>query len=194
VAVACGLLAVVALNLQTFGPRLGWLAGDDRADPDALAIPEDLDAVVHGAVRSGTPGAVATGAAATGAAPLRDPFRAPAAPRPAPARRPARAPARAAAEPEPLRCTAVLLGGERPLALIAGATHGPGDAVRGHEILRITADGVRLRSPAGEVVDLRVGAGAEPDTTYHVVTETRGASGAGQTSLAASRTDERTER
>ncbi len=190
--VAAGLLAVGVLNLQTFGPRLGLLgAGGDQA-PDPLVPPPDLEMVVQAARDGSGPRPFATAGDGGATVSMRDPFTsgpspAPPGPAPAPSRR---APAAAA----PLVCSAVLLGGERPLALIDGHAAGPGDQVRGHEILTISTDGVTLRAPDGDQITLAVGPQTLADGAYHVVTGTRPADAGGQTRLSASRSPERTER
>jgi len=190
--VVAGLLAVGVLNLQTFGPRLGLLGSRGDQAPDPLVPPPDLEMVVQAARDGSGPRAFAAAGGGGAAVSMRDPFTrgavpAAAAPAPAPSRRRATAPA-------PLVCSAVLLGGERPLALIDGEPVGPGDRVRGLEILTIAADGVRLCGPDGEEITLAVGTQATADGTYHVVTGTRAAHAEGQTRLSASRSPERTER
>jgi len=191
IGVLCGLVAVGALNLQTFGPRLG-LFGDRTAQPaDPLIPPPDLEAVVQDAVQDAGRRPVATAGGSGWPAIARDPFASGAPAPPAPAAAVRKQPDR---KPDPLVCSAVLLGGARPLALIDGESHGPGDSVRGLEILTIDADGVRLRKPDGSELVLAVGPPRDEPSAYHLVTETRSAADAGQTSLAGSRSTERTER
>ena len=190
--VAAGLLAVGVLNLQTFGPRLGLFGsrGDQPADP--LIPPPDLEMMVKDARAGAEARTLATAGGGGVPATMRDPFASgPVAVTAAPER--AR-PRPTAASPAPLVCSAVLLGGERPLALIDGHPAGPGDRVRGHEVLAVAADGVTLRAPGGEEIILAVGPQAAADGAYHVVTGTRAADEEGQTRLSASRSPERTER
>jgi hypothetical protein len=193
--VIVGLLAVVALNIRTFASGRSFLDRGAGQARDYLVPPDDLSDVVHQAVygeASDRGPAVAAAAAGPGLA--RDPFSgattrpsAPAAPSPR------RAPTRAPAPSTPLVCTAVMLGGQEPLALIDGETRHPGDSVRGHEIVSIAADGVLLRRADGREIMLAVGPAASDSTGFHVVTGKQIGSSRGDTRLATEST-ERTER
>jgi hypothetical protein len=191
--VAVGLVAVGLLNLRTFGPELKLFGArhDDRSTH--LTPPDDLEDVVRSAVAGRGPGDLALAGDGAAGTLLRDPFtRASSRPQVAPVRTERRTRPRPAVPA--LECSAVLLGGERPLALIGGESYGPGDRVRDHEILTIDADGVRLRRPDGGELVLAVGPPQTDPPAYHLVTETRNDDDAGQTRLSASRTEEGTER
>jgi len=192
--VVVGLLAVAMLNLRTFGPARRLAGhGVDRA-VGHLVPPSDLSAVVHAAVYGGTPGrGLAQAGGGQGLGPARDPFTgATTAPRvvtPEPPRPRASRPA----PPQPLTCTAVMLGGARPLALMGGKAYSLGDRVRGHEVVAITTEGVRLRDTAGHETVLAVGPAPADSTSFHVVTRPVAPADAGVTRLATDR-PERTDR
>jgi len=186
--VVVGLLAVTVLNLRTFTPA-GRLAGHgvDRA-VGHLVPPSDLSDVVRDAVYGNGEGR-GLAQAGNGSSPslMRDPFSggtvkpqvvSQAKPRP-------RAPR--ASKAAPLVCTAVMLGGQEPLALIAGKAYGPGDKVRGLEVLAINTEGVRLRQADGDETLLAVGPGLADSTSFHVVTRTHEPADAGVTRLATDR-------
>lgn len=183
--VVMGLLAVTVLNLKTFlpGGKLLQRGGDRTAG--YLTPPSDLADVVREAVAGDAASLGAAAMATAEAAGLaRDPFSG-AARRPVAPRQRAAAPAaRPAPTPAALACTAVMLGGASPLALIDGEACRPGDQVRGHQVLSISPDGVRLRRPDGGELTLAVGAARADSATFHVVTEARFKTGTGETRLA----------
>jgi hypothetical protein len=170
---ALGLVTVAVINVQTFareGKVLGF--GPGRGETH-LTPPADLADVVQQAVQQERRARqAALGGQATGAPLTRDPFTAaPVGPAPAPVAT-ART-ARPAATARPLTCTAIFLGGSRPQALIDDETYGPGDRVRGYEILHIDTEGVRLRRPDGTTFHLSVGPARADSTGYHLVTRVR---------------------
>ncbi len=183
--VVVGLLAVTVLNLRTFLPGG---AGHQRANSALgyLVPPADLADVVRDA-QAGETAHSGLATAGTGDIPglARDPFSGgtvrPETPRP----RRASATPRPARKPDPLVCTAVMLGGLQPLALIGGQAYRPGEEVRGNEVLTIDTDGVRLRRPDGKELLLAVGSARPDSATFHVVTRTRTDAGSGETRLAA---------
>lgn len=183
--VVMGLLAVTVLNLKTFLPGGSLLQRGGNHAAGYLTPPSDLADVVREAVSgdAAAPGLAASAAAEVGGL-ARDPFsgiaRRPVAPRP----RAAAPEAPRAPRPTPLACTAVMLGGTSPLALIDGKACRPGDLVRGHQVLSISPDGVRLKRPDGGELTLAVGAARADSATFHVVTETRIKTGTGETRLA----------
>ena len=174
--VAVLLTVVAVINLRTFlpsrtGPRPveDWSEAEFVLPGDTAALARLAAAHVTGADGAAVPGNVAAGG--LGAGGLRDPFRpgsAPTAAPPAAASRPTVRP-QSGAKPE-LVCTAVLLGGDAPVALIAGTARQIGERVAGHEIVSIGAGGVWLRGPGGDRY-LPVGRPAAAPTSYPLVTD-----------------------
>lgn len=182
--VVTGLLAVTVLNLKTFLPDGRLLQRGGERTAGYHVPPSDLADVVREALAGelGKAG-LASASAADALALARDPFTGvtarPAVPRPRPT-----APAAARTpKPSPLVCTAIMLGGNDPVALIDGRACRPGDRVRGLEVLSITPDGVRLKRPDGGDLTLTVGPARADSATFHVVSETRMKRGAGDTRL-----------
>ncbi len=168
---AFGLLVVGALNLHTFAPggRLLGLGGG-RADTH-LTPPSDLEEVVGDAVRAQRDRSALATAQQNGAgAVVRDPFSgsAPTAPPPTPTAPRAAAPRRSAGQA--LVCSAVLLGGQTPLAVFGEHAYKPGDRVQGHEIVAIDVEGVHLRGADGRPWVLAVGAEQDATAGFHLVT------------------------
>jgi hypothetical protein len=169
------LLAVAAANVVTFAPSL--MPGS-AARPDAVqtaAVPNDLDQLARAAGRGGTllgdgsAGRVSNdGCARTGSASgLRDPFH-PRATAPVP--RPSDEALAPPESPPELRCSAVLLGGVQPLAMLDGQMLGVGDRVRGWRIEHISPRGVRLKR-GSEERSLTVEGATPPDLFSPLVTE-----------------------
>ncbi|MEZ4387275.1 MAG: hypothetical protein R3D98_06790 [Candidatus Krumholzibacteriia bacterium] len=188
--VVLGLLAVTVLNVRTFLPDGRLLRRGASSEAGYLIPPPDLADVVRDAVYGeGGRTRAAGGRAADEPGLLRDPFsggtlQPDQVVTPTPTQtatpRPRRKPG-----PDPLVCTAVMLGGQQPLALIGGQAYRPGERVRGHEVLSIGTDGVRLRRPDGGELDLTVGPARADSTGFHVVTGSRIEAGTGDTRLAA---------
>ncbi len=195
IAVVVAALAVVTvLNVRTFGPRRA-----ERqvavATADFGASRADLDQALQAARRDlRQPPSVA--AADTWPEAGRDPFGA-ARRATAPAPAPTSPPAAARPRPQPsagLVCTAVFLGGARPLALINGSTYGAGDKVAGHTVGSVTTDGITVTDAAGKETFLAVGPLTDKDGRFHVITSTRTSADAGQTNLERESAGERSER
>jgi hypothetical protein len=136
---------------------------------DTAALARLAAAHVTGTDGSPAPGDVAAGG--LGAGGVRDPFHRGSTPAPVPSPTTTRsaAPQRTAPKPE-LVCTAVLLGGDAPVAFVAGSARQIGDRVAGHEIVSIGAGGVWLRGPGGDRY-LPVGRPAAAATSYPLVTD-----------------------
>lgn len=190
--VVVGLLAVATLNFMTFAPdRRGRSHRGGGAD-GYLTPPDDLASMVDDA-RRGPRGPAGTGAvrASAGGELMRDPFSGVA--RQAPTAAPAPRRNRSRRTATALTCSAVMLGGERPVALISGRAYQPDQVVRGHTITAITADGVTLRRPDGGELVLAVGPARGDSLSFHVVTTLPAPDSAGETRLAPD-TDERNDR
>lgn len=180
VTVVAVLLTVVAvINLRTFLPARGgprpveeWSEAEFVLPGDTAALARLAAAHVTGTDGSPAPGDVAAGG--LGAGGVRDPFHRGSTPAPVPSPTTIRsaAPRRPAPKPE-LVCSAVLLGGDAPVAFIAGAARQIGDKVAGHEIVSIGAGGVWLRGPGGDRY-LPVGRPAAAPTAYPLVTGREG--------------------
>jgi hypothetical protein len=191
-ATALGLMVVAMLNVQTFlgvGSLLGLGPGPGE---DHLAPPSDLAETVQEAMQAGRAGRrVSAAQQGSGSGLVRDPFTGSA---PAAAVRPP-APRRTEQRQrvKPLVCTAVFLGGPRPLALIDDETFGPGDKVRGLEVVGIDAEGVRLQRTDGSDIHLEVSSGESAPAQYHLVTGVRGRNEQTETPPAGSSANEGTE-
>ncbi len=190
---AVGLAVIAVLNFQTFaaGSWFGASAGDPARDH--LVPPSDLDDVVQEALCGDTrdPGLALAGRVG-GPAVTRDPFTGGEALATPVVRAPDAAPRPRRSAPRPLACTAVMLGGEAPLALINGEAYRLGDRVRGQAIVAIATDGVTLLRDDGHQTVLAVGPPPDGSSGYHVVTETLTDEDRGSTRLAddsAERTD-----
>lgn len=194
--VVIGLAAVVLLNLKTFGSSGRMLRRCVQQAENHLAPPSDLGSIVRDAVQGDADGRrlVAQASQAGWPALGRDPFsggtQSPTAPPATKTRtkRSRRNPTRS------LTCSAILLGGSRPLALIDGASYGPGDRVRDCEVTSIDTRAVRLRRTDGREIVLEVGSPASKAENYHLVTESRANQDRGQTCLAGADRAERNER
>jgi|GEM_PF-2150074 len=174
------LAAVIVLNVQTFksGTR------NNRRNHVRLqaypGVPSDMEQMVHAPAWDPVPAAASPQAAGH---PGRDPFFPP---NDLP---PARA-SRSAAEsvtrtgPKPLICTAVLLGGKRPMAIINDKTYGPGDTVRGMTINLVDTRRVELIKADGGSISLPVGIQTSDQTSFRMVTGSTGNRSQGRTSLA----------
>jgi hypothetical protein len=147
--VALALVGVGIANVLTFAPNLAAGRKTRQAAIGGLSVPGDLEQLARAAGRGCAPVDSGDGSASQrhgdgdlALDALRDPFRrsgmasatGSAVTSPARSRR-----------PPALRCSAVMLGGGRPLALLNDETAGIGDRVRGWEVAHISARGVRLR-------------------------------------------------
>jgi hypothetical protein len=180
--VVLGLAAVTVLNIKTFASGRWFAADSAERIANHLLPPADLDLVVQAALNEELgPRRRMASAGLGGPAITRDPFSGGAASRPAPA---AATPAKKSAAPEPLVCTAVMLGGREPLALINGHTHRPGDRLRGEEIVRIDTEGVTLVRADGRQRRLAVGPDTDQKPAYRVVTGPSTDQDRGETHLA----------
>ena len=192
--VVAALAAVTVLNVRTFGPQRsgGRIAG---ASADFGASRADLDQALQ-AARQDLRQAPSGMAADTWPDAGRDPFgaaRRAVQPGPEPTAKPT------AARPRPqpsagLVCTAVFLGGVRPVALINGSTYGTGDKVAGHTVGSITTDGITVTDAAGKEIFMAVGPLTAKDGRYHVITSTLTPADAGRTNLEREAASERSER
>lgn len=158
--VAVLLVAVAAVNLRTFGPKgPGHRQVADRSQAQS-SLPEDLGELVRsaGARQRGQDPAPVAQAGPTQAF-VRDPFTAGGCDA---GRKPAAATVSApAARPRPvaaqtLVCSAVLLGGPQPAALIGGKPYAPGQRVGRYEVVDVTLQGATLRDQDGGTVFLKV--------------------------------------
>jgi len=143
---------VTVLNIRTFaGPRKGRRPVAARAQAFAV-LPGDLETMVRDAgrdMRAGAPDGADAGSHF--AAPDRDPFLSgnvdDTVMLPSSGGDPLQG---GTVEAAPvLACTAVLPGGSRPMAVLAGKTVAMGGRVQGWRVEKITAAGVTLRSPDG---------------------------------------------
>ncbi len=163
IAVVLVLMAAVAvLNIRTFGSKK-HKGGATRARAQAYPVlPGDLGDLVHQAsldLRGGWQDAVATEANPEN--PVRDPFREQHLyqAKSQKIRRHKKVHPRVKKTQLP-SCTAVLLGGQKPMALIGGRSYGENDEISGYKILRITTSGVLLADKSGHAKTLVIGNGS----------------------------------
>lgn len=190
---AMGLIVVALLNFHTFlgvGGLLGLGSGHGEVH---MAPPPDLADAVRDAMHTGrSQRPVSAAQQGSGPGLARDPFTGgvPVATIQQPAAR------RTEQRPRvrPLVCTAVFLGGHRPQVLIDDETYGPGDKVRGMEVVSIDAEGVWLRRPDGTEIHLDVASTESSPAGYHLITGVRGADDRAGTGSAGSSANEGTER
>lgn len=170
------LLAIMTLNWRVFQPLRARQVDRQTAQEEAVYLPPDLGEMTGVAAARLEGGASDAGrrnraGRATLGAGLRDPFAADADPVPRPAvTRKVRATG-TSSRPRPV-CTAVLLGGRRPVALIDGARYHPGDRIGAYRIERIDAGGVHLAGAQGRLY-LPVGGGGGDAVHHPPVRETR---------------------
>lgn len=93
--------------------------------------------------------------------------------------------------PAPLVCNAVLLGGERPVAVLNGQSYRVGDTFEDYQVAAIGSLGVKLVSAAGPEVFLSVYSEGATAGQSRIITEATKKQGLGQTSLEAYATGER---
>ncbi len=83
-----------------------------------------------------------------------------------------------------LQCSAIMLGGVKPMAIINGEGRYPGDQIRGMTLATIDADGVTLNKPDGTTTHLKVGVKKDKNASFRVVTGIRESESQGRTRLA----------
>ena len=69
-----------------------------------------------------------------------------------------------------LICTAIMLGGTQPMAIINGEGRYPGEKIQGMVLKAIDADGVTLQKAGGATVHLPVGVQEDKNPSFRVVT------------------------
>lgn len=154
------LAAVVVLNIRTFGSGRHEHGAGSAARAQAYPVlPGDLGELVRLAgqdLRNERPADVTD--ATSPANPRRDPFRDGKAVVKSPPRAESRRPSRTHSKRKPVPpCSAVLLGGPRPLALIGSKTLGLGDRTADATIVEIGTGGVVLQDKDGHRRTLIVG-------------------------------------
>lgn len=187
IAVVAVLLAgVVVLNLRTFG-GLTPSGGQDRgyrlqAHPP---VPSDVGQMVHHQVLVTEQRSLAS-ARVPGGPVGRDPFF-PEKFQPTLKRQPTRKKGgsrKTSGKPKAaLECSAIMLGGISPLAIINGEGRRLGDKIQGQVVTDIDADGVTLAQPNGHEKRLPVGQVNDDGQGYRVVTRTRETDELGRTRL-----------
>jgi hypothetical protein len=155
------LAVVVIVNVRTFIPDLKRAAKRSVSVADEVSLPGDLDEAAHLAAArlaslqpgdaglAGLADMMAGGDHTVVSRPVRDPFR----PGPTPVtqvRTSGRNQTRATRQ-VPFSCTAVLLGGSRPAALIDGKFYQVGDQLSAYRLVHISREGALLRGVAEEV-------------------------------------------
>jgi len=182
--VAVLLVAVVVLNVRTFGGRsAGRHSSDDYQVQTHPPVPANL----------GLPASHTVSLQTVGREPAptpdidgltRDPFF-PHQAQPKTITRPQHSSSRAGTRTrsKPLTCSAIMLGGNRPMAIIDSEGRHPGDKIRGLTVTDIDADGVTLTRADGTTTRLTVGVQEDKDQAYRVVTRTGHADDHGRTRL-----------
>lgn len=185
--VALGLVGVVALNISTFAmPQRGARSAERGVRVQAHPpVPMDARPAVWNINRTQEE----PKAGKRMEEPLkRDPFfpmaeqSVPTVPKKVRKNKRRKGPARKPAA-KPMVCTAVLLMGKSPMAVIDGVGRSPGETVRGLTVKEIDADGVTLMDANGGVKHLSIGPEKQMDQAYRVVTRVEGAHENGQTRL-----------
>ncbi len=82
-----------------------------------------------------------------------------------------------------LQCSAIMLGGKSPMAIIDGEGRHIGDSIRGMVLTKIDADGLTFRRSNGTAKYLPIGVQEDDENNYRVVTRTRNNNDQGRTSL-----------
>lgn len=180
------LVAVVGLNIQTFGGRPGGHNTSRgyrvQAHPP---VPSDVTSLVNRDVAK----ALIQGrqSATTGVQHLgRDPFfERKNQPQAQPKTRVKRksGSSAVASRAKPLQCSAIMLGGKNPMAIIDGEGRYPGDKIRGMTLVGIDADGVTFKKSNGSTTHLAVGVQDDKNSSFRVVTRARKSGDQGQTHL-----------
>ncbi len=82
-----------------------------------------------------------------------------------------------------LECTAIMLGGNNPMAIIGGEGHFPGEKIQGMLLVSVDADGVTLRKSNGQTVHLPVGVQEAKNPSFRVITRPKQKDDQGRTRL-----------
>lgn len=160
-------LAVMTLNWRVFQPLRS--DGPNRAvsNEESVYVPGDLagmrDAASRRLATAGSAGGTGLQGLDAAGRTERDPFRKPSDPAPKPIRRATRTGSRVA--PAKLACSAVMLGGDHPIALINDRPYGPGETVAGYRVVRVDDTGVQLLGAGGRLF-LPVGGTAKATVHY----------------------------
>ncbi len=170
------LVGVVALNLQTFGGRSGA-----RISPHGYRVqahppvPSDISSLVNREVSV----AVTQGetvVALEWQSVDRDPFH------PGQKQKKPKVKFRNTAKKtlssrkrrlKKLECSAIMLGGNKPMAIIGSESHFLGDKIRGMTLNGIDADGVTFKKSDGSNFYLVVGVQEENNMSFRVVTQSK---------------------
>lgn len=84
---------------------------------------------------------------------------------------------------KPLECSAIMLGGVQPMAIISGEGRHPGDKIRGMVLSAIDADGVTFIKANGSSFRLPVGVQEDNKDSFRVVTRVQNTDEQGRTRL-----------
>ncbi len=82
-----------------------------------------------------------------------------------------------------LQCSAIILGGIKPMAIIDGEGRYQGEKVRGMILASIDADGVTFRKADGSTMHLVVGVKEDDENSFRVVTRSRENEDTGRTRI-----------
>ena len=179
------LVGVIALNINTFGgSTLGRKSTRGYRVQAHPPVPSDMGQRVFFAVDlKGGQNGKKTGTVITTKG--RDPFF-PSKAQPVPVVRPSSRKGkskRSKVVAKPLECTAIMLGGKRPMAIINGEGRYPGDTIHGLVMVSLDADGVTFRKSDGSLKRIKVGVQESANEDYRVVTRVRETDHQGRTSL-----------
>jgi len=180
------LVGVVVLNVSTFG---GVGQSRDSARGYRLQahppVPSDMGQMMKHAIEIRPSGnSLGTGHVTTSL--KRDPFF-PTKAQPKPVMKNSTRRRKTTTKPKarvkPLECSAIMLGGKLPMAIINEEGRHPGDSIRGMVLVGIDADGVTFRKSDGSTTHLSVGVQEAENQNYRVITRTRELDDQGRTSL-----------
>ncbi len=180
------LVGVVALNINTFG---GMSRGSDSARGYRLQahppVPSDMGQMMKHAIEiRPAENSLEAGPVATSL--KRDPFF-PTKAQHKPVMKNSTHRRKTTTKPKarvnPLECSAIMLGGKLPMAIINGEGRHPGDSIQGMVLVGIDADGVTFRKSDGSITHLSVGVPESENQNYRVITRTRELDDQGRTSL-----------
>ncbi len=179
------LVGVVFLNVDTFGGKGGKTSRGYRLQAHP-AVP--MDAGRPAGYEAGLTDSVHNRGSKISTSRLkRDPFfpgQAQPKPMPMPKSKHRKRPAATAAPVKPLVCSAIMLGGKAPMAIINGEGRHPGEMVRGMVLDAIDADGVIFRKSDGSAFHLAVGVKENKNSSFRVVTRIPKTEDQGRTRLA----------
>ena len=178
------LVGVVVLNLRTFGAVAHRSAPEYRLQASP-PVPDDVAQMVRSAVEV-KESTIATGGGVILATSDRDPFY-PERAQPKPVKKvgPQKNHSRVKSgrRIKALECSAIMLGGQRPMAIINGQGHYPGDKIRGLVLEEIDPDGVTFRQADGKAKRLKIGMKENENQMYRVITRVMENEDQGHTSL-----------